>query len=168
MTSASVLSLSPRQALWVLGVKVWLTEGDFPYALTEIEIAPHTPGPPPHQHTDCNELFYPLTDNVELFDGTSWRRLAAFATAYVPRGTVHTFRAGGNLPARFMNLFDPAGFERFFRDLGVPQSDPDGQAKSVRPEVIERVLAHAGDWGMILALPPTEDPGPAAARPEGG
>lgn len=36
---------------------------------------------------------------------------------FVPRGTPHCLQNAGNVPARYLEMFTPAGMERFFEEL---------------------------------------------------
>jgi hypothetical protein len=36
----------------------------------------------------------------------------------VPPGTVHTFANTGSAPARFLNIYQPSGFEQYVKEMG--------------------------------------------------
>lgn len=72
----------------------------------------------PHVHEREDELSYVL-------EGTIWARVGeeeieATVGSYVwkPRGVLHTFWNPGPEPARILEIISPAGFERFFVELG--------------------------------------------------
>lgn len=84
----------------------------------------------PHIHEREDELSYVLK-------GTIWARVGeeeieATTGSYVwkPRGVLHTFWNPGPEPARILEIIAPAGFERFFEELGalieteVAENDP--------------------------------------------
>jgi len=70
-------------------------------------------GPPPHYHVDQEEWFYVLEGQVEfLVDGT-WKEVGAGASAFIPKGAVHTFKNVGEKSLHMMITVSPAGFETF-------------------------------------------------------
>lgn len=87
-------------------------------------------GPPRHVHADCDESFVVLSGEV-LFDLAGEMRLCGPGeTAFVPRGTEHSFRVIGDRPARMLTLFSPAGFEAFFAEMAegeyrIPEDMPE-------------------------------------------
>lgn len=82
------------------------------YSISEWHLAPGTPGPGPHAHAREDDVFYVL-DGVITFwlDG---ERIDAPAGSFlrVPTGVTHDFANLGTVPARFLNIFIPGGFER--------------------------------------------------------
>jgi hypothetical protein len=68
------------------------------YAVADIETTAAVPGPPPHRHVDADEL---------MRDG-AWPAVEAGGRFAVPKGTLHTFRAVGDTPARVISIHDPA------------------------------------------------------------
>ena len=86
--------------------------------MSETELEPGFPGPPPHVHDRLHDMFYVL-EGVLTFvvDGeTIDARPGTFVC--VPPGTVHTFTNRSGAPVRFLNLNTPAGFEGYMRELG--------------------------------------------------
>lgn len=75
------------------------------------------PGPPLHVHPGTDELFV-VQDGILLLhaDGRT-HRLAAGDTAFVPRGTAHTFASSPDGPVRFLTVHTPGGFEQMHRDV---------------------------------------------------
>lgn len=108
------------------------------YAVGVSEVPPGA-GPPPHVHAAEDELFY-------LFEGQLLWTLAdkqyqgvAGDTVYLPRGIPHTFRNNGNVPAKFLLIATPSGFERFVASVGV--SCPSGgrlDPPPITPQAIQR------------------------------
>jgi quercetin dioxygenase-like cupin family protein len=86
--------------------------------LSETEIEPGFPGPPPHTHEHLHDMFYVLEGVLTfLVDGqTIEAQPGTFVCA--PPGTIHTFTNRSEAPVRFLNLATPAGFEGYMRDLG--------------------------------------------------
>ena len=78
-------------------------------------------GPPRHVHDDADETFLVLTGEVEFWvDGERFVR-GPGETAFVPRGTEHTFRVVGERPSRHIVILTPGGFEGFFADMAAGQ-----------------------------------------------
>ncbi len=86
--------------------------------LSETEIEPGFPGPPPHTHEHMHDMFYVLAGTLSLQVEGRTVEAAAGTFACVPPGVVHTFANRTDRPARFLNLATPAGFESYMRDLG--------------------------------------------------
>ncbi len=82
--------------------------------------APDT-GPPRHIHHDADEAFVVLTGDVEFWiEGERFVR-GPGQTAFIPRGTEHTFRIVSNVPSRHLVILTPGGFEGFFADMAAGQ-----------------------------------------------
>lgn len=144
---------SGMRELFVLGQKVWIAPVRGSYTYTVIESEPGSPGPPPHRHRDCAEFFSPVDPGMELFVEGEWTPLPVGSAYVVPPGTLHTFRNVGDRVLRFVNIFDPSGFERFFLEMGIDASEPGARERSAAPEMIERFFAGAAGWGMDVAKP---------------
>lgn len=86
--------------------------------LSETEIEPGFPGPPPHTHEHMHDMFYVLAGTLSLQVDGQTIEAAAGTFACVPPGVVHTFANRTGSAVRFLNLATPAGFENYMRDLG--------------------------------------------------
>lgn len=73
---------------------------------------------PPHVHHREDELSYVLSGEIGARIGD--RDVVAGPGDYLfkPRGIAHTFWNAGPEPARLLEVIWPAGFERFFAELG--------------------------------------------------
>jgi hypothetical protein len=79
--------------------------------------------------------------------------VSAGAFVHIPKGTLHCFKNVGETPARMLIFFTPAGFEKFFFEVG--QLVKEGEtAPPLGPEEIERILAAAPKHGLEVRLPP--------------
>ncbi len=88
------------------------TRGDF--GLFEVTMAPGGSGPGPHLHRTFSESFHVLEGELAVLDGDTWTTASAGDLVYVPRSSVHGFRAAGpDVGARFLILFTP----------GIPRED---------------------------------------------
>src|SRR6266436_2803971 len=84
--------------------------------------------PPPHIHRTRDESFYILEGTFDFSLAGQAFTAGAGAFVYLPKGVVHTHRAGGGAPARALVIQSPAGVERFIEEAGKRATDP-----SVRP-----------------------------------
>lgn len=93
-------------------------------------------GPPAHVHDHEDETFVVL-DGEMTFEVASERFLRGpMCTAFVPRGTPHSFMTGAN-GARCITVLTPGGFEEFFTELArggyrMPQDLPTVAAIAAR------------------------------------
>ena len=139
------------RTMWVIGHRVTpLTVGGRVVAL-EVATPVGVPGPPPHFHEDCAEMFYVTAGRLGVMQNGTWTSLGPGEHAEVPRGVVHTFRNEGDEEVRTITGFEPAGFEAFFEEYGVDVAQPGAFEESVSPEMIQRVIEGCGRFGMILA-----------------
>jgi quercetin dioxygenase-like cupin family protein len=71
-------------------------------------------GPPPHYHLNEDETFHVLEGRVAFLLSGEWREVGPGASAFMPRGVVHTFKNVGDRSSRILILTTPSGFEKFF------------------------------------------------------
>jgi quercetin dioxygenase-like cupin family protein len=88
------------------------------FFLSETEIEPGFPGPPPHVHERLHDMFYVLEGELTMRLGERVEQLGPGAFACAPPGVVHTFSNETDAPVRFLNFNTPAGWERYMRELG--------------------------------------------------
>ena len=74
-------------------------------------------GPPPHSHTNEDEVFTVLEGEFEVFDGAQWHPLARGETVFGPRNGVHTFRNRGNTTGKVQIVAAPAGLEAYLEKI---------------------------------------------------
>src|SRR6185312_16487177 len=86
--------------------------------LSETEIEPGFPGPPPHTHEHMHDMFYVLEGVLTVRLGDASHQVAAGSFVCVPPGIVHTFSNRARAPVRFLNMQTPSGFEDYMRELG--------------------------------------------------
>ncbi|MET8472088.1 cupin domain-containing protein [Streptomyces sp. NPDC006422] len=86
-------------------------------AIAESVLAPHTPGPPQHRHSEHDEGFYILSGTVRFTVGHENHDAAAGTLVMVPPGTPHTFANVSDQPAVMLSTFTPDLYVQYFRDL---------------------------------------------------
>ncbi|HSN54635.1 MAG TPA: cupin domain-containing protein [Candidatus Sulfomarinibacteraceae bacterium] len=147
------MSLEARKpkTVWMFGHRVTLIPcGDANFAL-EITTPPGVSGPPPHYHTDSDEMFHVFEGALELSCNGQWLRVEAGEGFTVPRGAVHTFRNPTGEDARWLTGWNPLGFQEWFARYGVDASTPDAEARSLSEDVVAAAVAATASFGMVLA-----------------
>ncbi len=86
---------------------------------------------PPHVHHGEDELSYVLEGTFGVRVGDEVATAGPGSYIYKPRGVPHTFWNAGPEHARLIEIIWPAGFERFFEQLGELARDagPDFETK---------------------------------------
>src|SRR3954451_7501675 len=80
-------------------------------SVTEVELAPHTTGPPLHTH-DFDEAFYVLEGELIFQVGDALHAKGAGELSFAPRNVSHALANHSDAPARYVLVCTPAGFER--------------------------------------------------------
>jgi len=81
------------------------------FNLALVTIQPGRDGPPAHAHEGEDDAFY-LLDGELVFQADGDEIVAGPGTfVLVPPGVRHTFSNPGAVPARFLNVHAPAGFD---------------------------------------------------------
>lgn len=101
------------------------------FTLLEALVPPET-GPPPHWHNAEDETFILLDGELDFTLGDETVRATEGTTVYVPRGTLHSFTNVGDVPAKMLFIYSPAGMEGMFAEIGTP-----GQRGVVGPPLSE-------------------------------
>ena len=68
----------------------------------------------------------------------------------LPARTVHTFANETDADVVWVTGWRPKGFERFFGEFGVANSDREAAAKSVSPGILSRVMKYSESYGMFV------------------
>lgn len=111
-------------------------------------LVPPGGGPPLHIHHDTDEAFYLIEGELEINNGKRSQVVGAGAFIFVPKGRTHAFKNIGDTPCKMLIIFTPAGFERFFTELGVPAEDgapaPEAEQYAADVEKAQRIVARYG------------------------
>ncbi len=97
-------------------------------------------GPPPHRHLAEDELFYVFAGSIAFTMSDTTRTVSAGQSAFVPRGTAHSYVNPGETEARMIAVYTPAGMEGWFREVCTPVTDRTAAPPPVTPELIARML----------------------------
>ena len=144
--------MESKNTKWILGHKVtpYDTSGD--YDLMMAETPPRVPGPPPHLHHSYKESFLILEGEMEFFVNGETTIVKAGQSVDIPPNTLHTFGNKSDQPCKWINIHSPKGFRNFFEELGVPCEEENAQQRSVAPEIIQKVIATAEDYDMLIQV----------------
>jgi quercetin dioxygenase-like cupin family protein len=143
--------MDTNNLLWVLGHKIRPLDTDEAYGMVEITSLPHVPGPPPHFHKSENEFFFIIQGTLDVMSNGEWQKCSAGSFVELPPNTTHTFINNTEQDVVWVTGWRPKGFERFFRDFGIPVQDPLAQEKSVADQIVQNVLKNVEHYGMYLA-----------------
>jgi quercetin dioxygenase-like cupin family protein len=143
------------ESVWLVGdlIEVKLASEDTggAYSMVE-ETSPPQGGPPPHIHHDVDETLYVVEGEVEVLLGGGTTRASAGSLAYVPKGTLHTFKNIGTSPSWVVAIISPGGFETFFVEAGEPATEG-SSAPEGEPEV-GRIVEIGQKYGLEIPPPP--------------
>jgi len=122
------------------------------YSVAEVDAGPEL-GPPPHIHRDADESFYILEGTFDFSLAGQSFSAGPGGFVHLPKGVVHTHRAGGGAPAKALVIQAPAGVERFIAEAG--QAATNTSARPAPPELAElgRIVAIAAKHR--IDVPPT-------------
>lgn len=86
-------------------------------------------GPPEHIHVREDEIYFIREGRLEFVVEGRTLDAPEGALVFIPRGHAHRFSNPGDVPARILVMFTPAGMERFFEGHAeLPPGKPDPTA----------------------------------------
>jgi quercetin dioxygenase-like cupin family protein len=113
-------------------------------------------GPPPHIHHYEDESFYILEGSATFQAAGQTIHANAGDFIHIPRGTVHSFRNDGAVPARALVIISPAGptgMQQFFEESFYPTTDRSASPAPITEALVRRMMAAAARNGMELVKP---------------
>jgi quercetin dioxygenase-like cupin family protein len=113
----------------------------------ELTVAPGARVPPPHSHTDNEEIVYVLDGTLRYSVDGEMRDLKPGERMYTPRGSVHAFSNPHDQTARALIILTPDIGAQYFRDIAEIVGAPGGPNPARMAEVMTR-------YGLVLAPPP--------------
>ncbi len=111
-----------------------------------LEVTPPGGGPPPHWHDHEDETFYVLEGRASFLANGEWTEVPPGSAAFLPKGSVHTYKNVGATPLRMIVQVAPAGFELFFAKCAGEFAKPGGPDMS-------RLVTEANEHGIHFLLP---------------
>jgi quercetin dioxygenase-like cupin family protein len=121
-TAARVLGPTDGKAveLLTIGARFMIDDGeaDDRFSLVEHPMPPRALAAPLHRHSREDEYSYVIEGRVGALLGDEVVIGEPGDLIFKPRDQWHTFWNAGDEPARILEIISPAGFERFFAELG--------------------------------------------------
>lgn len=117
------------------------------FTVAELTAGPEL-GPPPHIHRNADESFYILEGTFEFSLAGRAFTAGPGSFVYLPKGVVHTHRAGGGAPARALVIQSPAGVERFIEEAGKPATDTSARPSPPEMPELARIVGIAQKHGI--------------------
>jgi len=93
---------------------------------------------PLHIHYAEDVAVYVLEGELTLYWGSEEMEATPGSYFFQPRGTPHGFCVAGDMPARFLYMTIPAGFDKFVleQELLAQKSDPETDAARYKIEIL--------------------------------
>lgn len=112
----------------------------------ELTVPPASNVPPPHSHSNNEEIVYVLEGTLRYTVGAETRDLSPGQTMRTPRGTVHAFSNPFDDVARALIILSPDIGARYFVDVAaiVNAGGPPDKAA---------LIAVMGRYGLVPAVP---------------
>jgi quercetin dioxygenase-like cupin family protein len=112
----------------------------------ELEVPPGSNVPPPHSHTNNEEIVYVLEGRLRYSVNAEHRDLAPGETMFTPRGAVHGFSNPFDTTARALIMMSPDVGAQYFRDVAEIVNAPGPPDKAALLSVMSR-------YGLVLPPP---------------
>jgi mannose-6-phosphate isomerase-like protein (cupin superfamily) len=142
--------MKDNQLAWVLGHKIRRWDTDDSYGLIEVTSPPKVLGPPPHYHKKEGEFFFIMKGTLDMMANDEWKRMTAGSSVELPPKTIHTFINNTDEDVVWITGWRPKGFQRFFRDFGIPSDQIGAREQSVSEEILQRVVRECEEYGMYV------------------
>lgn len=113
-------------------------------------------GPPPHIHHFEDESFYVLEGSAIFEAGGQTIHAKPGDFIHIPRGTVHSLRNDGDVPARALVVISPAGpkgMQQFFEEAFYPATDRSASPPPITDELVKRMMDAAARNGLEFVKP---------------
>ena len=113
-------------------------------------------GPPPHVHHFEDESFYVLEGTVTFQAGGQTIHAKPGDFIHIPRGTMHSLKNDGQVPARALVIISPAGptgMQQFFEESFYPVTDRCASPPMITEELMKRMKAAAARNGLEWVMP---------------
>ncbi len=155
------ITLEPGEgkSFWLLGdLYTFKLTGDDTggaFALVENTVQPEN-GPPPHIHLREDETFFVLEGEFSFLRGDTTFSANPGSFIYIPKGTLHTYKNVGGVIGRLVFLLTPAGFEKFFEEIGEPAKDKI-TPPPFDPATVEKLLKLAPKYHLEVRIASSGD-----------
>ena len=143
--------MQDNESAWVLGHKIRRWDTDESYGLIEVTSPPKVPGPPPHFHKSEKEFFLILKGMLDVMANGEWKSMGPGSFVELPANTTHTFINNTDEDVVWITGWRPKGFQRFFKEFGIPVDQEDAFQKSISDPVVQRVVRECEAFGMYVS-----------------
>ena len=112
----------------------------------ELTVPPGSNVPPPHSHSNNEEIVYVMEGTLRYSVGSESRDLTPGQTMHTPRGVVHGFSNPFDDPVRALIVLSPDIGHQYFKDVAavVNKGGPPDKAT---------LVAVMGRYGLVPAAP---------------
>jgi quercetin dioxygenase-like cupin family protein len=144
MTSAdeTIIEIGQLKIRYLIdGVATGAASGMF-----ELTVPPGAHVPPPHSHSNNEEILYCLEGVLRCSVGDEVCDLHAGERGYTPRGVVHGFSNPFDRPARALVIITPDIGAQYFHDVAEVVGAPGGPNPA-------KIAAVMGRYGLVPAPP---------------
>ena len=114
--------------------------------LFELTIPPASNVPPPHSHSNNEEIVYVLEGTLRYTVGSDTRDLAPGQTMHTPKGTVHGFSNPFDGTARALIIMSPDIGAQYFKDVAAVVNAGGPPDKIALVSIMNR-------YGLVLPIP---------------
>jgi len=130
-----------------LGIR-YLIDGsqDGNLGIFELTVPPASNVPPPHSHSNNEEIVYVLEGTLRYSVGGDTRDLAPGQSMHTPKGTVHAFSNPHDTTARALIVMSPDIGAQYFKDVAVVVNRGGPPDKAALVAVMSR-------YGLVPAPP---------------
>lgn len=122
-------------------------ETDGAFTLFEALAAPRSPQLP-HMHHREDEIYYVLEGEFEFVDDDRTFTAGPGSVVHLARDRFHSHRNPGDVPAKALVLYRPAGIENFIVEAGKPATDPSALPPPPDDADFARLMAAASKYGF--------------------
>ena len=112
----------------------------------ELTVPPASNVPPPHSHSNNEELVYVLEGMLRYSVGPDTRDLGPGQSMHTPRGTVHAFSNPFDCPARALIILSPDIGAQYFKDVAAVMN-------AGGPPDITQLVAVMNRYGLVPSAP---------------
>jgi len=120
--------------------------------LFELTVPPGSNVPPPHSHSNNEEIVYVLEGTLRYTVGAETRDLAPGQTMHTPKGTTHGFSNPFATAARALIIMSPDVGAQYFKDVAAVINRAGPPDKAALVAVMSR-------YGLVPASPSDALPG---------
>lgn len=112
----------------------------------ELTVPPSSNVPPPHSHSNNEELVYVLQGTLRYTVGADTRDLTIGQSMHTPRGTVHAFSNPFDSTARALIILSPDIGAQYFKDVAAVMTAGGPPDKAALVAVMSR-------YGLVPSAP---------------